>query len=169
MANEELLKDKSNSGLPDFPVGKPGDGEKMLKEKMAAYEEKVAKATAKFPERAHLEKKRLYTPLDVKSFDYLENDGFPGQYPFTRGVQPTMYRSRFWTMRAYAGFATAEETNARYKYGEFVGSRRHTAALIYNKYPKKCKKGIPSPEHPRSLPGNPNTFKKKKQDPFSKS
>lgn len=46
----------------------------------------------------------------------MEKNGFPGQYPFTRGVQPTMYRSRLWTMRAYAGFATAEETNARYKY-----------------------------------------------------
>lgn len=61
-------------------------------------------------------KQRLYTPLDIDGFNYLEKDGFPGQYPFTRGVQPTMYRGRLWTMRAYAGFATAEETNARYKY-----------------------------------------------------
>jgi len=48
--------------------------------------------------------------------EYLEKLGFPGEYPFTRGVQPTMYRSRFWTMRQYAGFATAEETNQRYRY-----------------------------------------------------
>jgi methylmalonyl-CoA mutase N-terminal domain/subunit len=47
---------------------------------------------------------------------YLDRLGFPGEYPFTRGVQPTMYRSRFWTMRQYAGFATAEETNARYRF-----------------------------------------------------
>jgi methylmalonyl-CoA mutase N-terminal domain/subunit len=59
---------------------------------------------------------RLYTPLDLDSFDYKEKLGFPGEYPFTRGVQPTMYRGRFWTMRQYAGFATAEETNRRYKF-----------------------------------------------------
>ena len=82
-----------------------------------AYDAKVAKAIAKFPERQHLSEKRLYTPLDIdEKFDYNSKLGFPGQYPFTRGVQPTMYRGRLWTMRAYAGFATAEETNARYKY-----------------------------------------------------
>jgi methylmalonyl-CoA mutase N-terminal domain/subunit len=59
---------------------------------------------------------RLYTPIDVAPSDYCEDLGFPGEYPFTRGVQPTMYRGRFWTMRQYAGFATAEETNKRYKY-----------------------------------------------------
>ena len=48
--------------------------------------------------------------------DYLEQLGFPGQYPFTRGVQPNMYRGRFWTMRQYAGFATAEESNRRYRF-----------------------------------------------------
>ncbi len=48
--------------------------------------------------------------------DYEEKLGFPGEYPYTRGVQPTMYRSRFWTMRQYAGFGTAEESNKRYRY-----------------------------------------------------
>src|SRR3989304_3123084 len=48
--------------------------------------------------------------------EYLDNLGFPGEYPYTRGVQPTMYRSRFWTMRQYAGFSTAEESNKRYRY-----------------------------------------------------
>ena len=89
----------------------------MLQQGLDSYNAKVAKATAKFPERPHMDaKQRLYTPLDIEGFNYLEKDGFPGQYPFTRGVQPTMYRGRLWTMRAYAGFATAEETNARYKY-----------------------------------------------------
>src|SRR6056297_131189 len=60
--------------------------------------------------------KRLYTPEDVRDNDYLDDLGFPGQYPFTRGVQPTMYRGRYWTMRQYAGFGTARETNERYKY-----------------------------------------------------
>ena len=87
-----------------------------LQQGLAEYDAKVAKATAKFPERKEFAAQRLYTPLDVEGFDYSEKLGFPGQYPFTRGVQPTMYRGRLWTMRAYAGFATAEETNARYKY-----------------------------------------------------
>ena len=86
-------------------------------------EEKVKKAISRFPERkekfttgSNLEVDRLYTPEDVKNSNYSEKLGFPGEYPFTRGVQPTMYRGRLWTMRQYAGFATAEESNKRYKY-----------------------------------------------------
>ena len=59
---------------------------------------------------------RIYTPLDVADADYLEKLGFPGEYPFTRGVYTTMYRARLWTMRQYAGFGTAEQTNKRFKY-----------------------------------------------------
>jgi methylmalonyl-CoA mutase N-terminal domain/subunit len=57
-----------------------------------------------------------YTPADLDGFDYLRDLGFPGEFPFTRGVQPTMYRGRFWTMRQYAGFSDAGESNRRYKY-----------------------------------------------------
>jgi methylmalonyl-CoA mutase, N-terminal domain len=60
--------------------------------------------------------KPLFTPLDVSAENYGEHVGFPGQYPFTRGIQPTMYRGRFWTMRQYAGFGTAKESNLRYRY-----------------------------------------------------
>ncbi len=60
--------------------------------------------------------KRLYTPLDVADQDYLRDLGQPGEYPFTRGVHATGHRGRLWTMRMFAGFGTAEETNARYKY-----------------------------------------------------
>ena len=59
---------------------------------------------------------RLYTPLDIEDMDYQAELGFPGLYPYTRGVQPTMYRGRLWTMRQYAGFASAEESNRRYRY-----------------------------------------------------
>ena len=59
---------------------------------------------------------RLYTPLDTAGLDYTRDLGFPGEYPFTRGVHSTMHRGRLWTMRMFAGFGTAEETNARYKY-----------------------------------------------------
>ncbi|MDP6156843.1 MAG: methylmalonyl-CoA mutase family protein [Candidatus Thermoplasmatota archaeon] len=58
----------------------------------------------------------LYGPGDISDFDFFRDLGFPGEYPFTRGVQPTMYRGRLWTMRQFAGFGTAEETNERYKY-----------------------------------------------------
>ncbi|TEU10057.1 methylmalonyl-CoA mutase [Candidatus Bathyarchaeota archaeon] len=59
---------------------------------------------------------RLYTPLDVGDFDYLKDLGFPGEPPFTRGIYATQYRGRLWTMRQYSGYASAEETNRRYKY-----------------------------------------------------
>lgn len=60
--------------------------------------------------------KRLYTPLDFDLEQFNDKIGFPGEYPFTRGVQPTMYRGKFWTMRQYAGFGTAKESNERYKF-----------------------------------------------------
>lgn len=59
---------------------------------------------------------RIYTPLDVADLDYMDDLGFPGDYPYTRGIHPSMYRGRLWTMRMFAGFGTAEETNARFKY-----------------------------------------------------
>lgn len=93
-----------------------------LKSQFTLWDEKTQKSLAKYPERrksfinaSNLEVKRAYTPLDV-DVNYTEDLGLPGEYPFTRGVQPTMYRGRFWTMRQYAGMATAEESNARYRY-----------------------------------------------------
>ena len=87
-----------------------------LKAKLAAYNDTYAKQCAKHPERVGLKHKNLYTPLDLEGFDYEKDLGFPGEYPYTRGVQPTMYRGKLWTMRMYAGFSTAEESNKRYKY-----------------------------------------------------
>lgn len=87
-----------------------------LKAKLEKYEAGCKKAEAKFPERVGLRHNKVYTPLDIEGFDYENDLGLPGEYPYTRGVQPTMYRSRFWTMRMYAGFATAEESNKRYRY-----------------------------------------------------
>ena len=82
----------------------------------------LAKALQRSPERADgfatssLDVHRLYTPLDIADLDYERDLGFPGEYPFTRGVQPTMYRGRLWTMRQYAGFGTAEESNEKFRY-----------------------------------------------------
>jgi len=83
----------------------------------------VAKTIAKSPERrkefttiSGTPVERLYTPLDIQGTDYDRDLGFPGEFPYTRGVQPTMYRGRYWTMRQYAGFGSAKDTNARYRY-----------------------------------------------------
>lgn len=87
------------------------------------YENLVKKITKKHPEREKFflsgsskEVKRIYTNEDISKIDYNSEIGYPGMYPFTRGIQPTMYRGRLWTMRQYAGFGTAEESNKRYKY-----------------------------------------------------
>jgi methylmalonyl-CoA mutase N-terminal domain/subunit len=78
----------------------------------------AAERRERFATSSDLEIADLYTAADLEAVDFsAERDlGLPGEYPFTRGVQPTMYRSRFWTMRQYAGFATAEETNRRFRY-----------------------------------------------------
>ncbi len=70
----------------------------------------------RFTTDSSIELKPFYSPEDLPSFDAKSQLGFPGEYPFTRGIYPTMYRGRLWTMRQYAGFGTAEETNARYRY-----------------------------------------------------
>ncbi|MFC1850254.1 methylmalonyl-CoA mutase [candidate division CSSED10-310 bacterium] len=77
----------------------------------------------KYPERkksfqtsSRMNVKGLYSAADVEGIDAENNIGFPGEYPFSRGIQPTMYRGRFWTMRQYAGFGSAEDTNRRYRY-----------------------------------------------------
>lgn len=84
--------------------------------------ETYQKSLAKMPERkvAHktlsdIAPEPLYTPEDLKDFDYAEKLGYPGEYPYTRGVYGSMYRSRLWTMRMFAGFGTAEQTNERFK------------------------------------------------------
>ncbi|HSF79974.1 MAG TPA: methylmalonyl-CoA mutase family protein [Anaerolineales bacterium] len=96
----------------------------QLREESEKWEEiNLQKSLAHMPERKNEfittssePVARLYTPLDVADLDYQRDLGFPGEYPFTRGVHPTMHRGRLWTMRMFAGFGTAEETNARFKY-----------------------------------------------------
>jgi methylmalonyl-CoA mutase, N-terminal domain len=96
--------------------------ERMEKEYQEWLEE-FRNATKKMPERlerfstvSDMEIKSLYTPLDIKDKDFFEDIGFPGFYPFTRGVQSTMYRARLWTMRMFAGLGSAEDTNNRFHY-----------------------------------------------------
>ncbi|MEM0284046.1 MAG: methylmalonyl-CoA mutase family protein [Sulfolobales archaeon] len=100
-----------------------------LKQKLAEWEnELVLPLLKKVPERKKifsteegLEVKRVYTPVDLREWDYLEKLGFPGAYPFTRGIYPTMYRGRPWTIRQYAGYGSAEDTNERYRYLLSIG------------------------------------------------
>jgi methylmalonyl-CoA mutase N-terminal domain/subunit len=100
------------------------DIKKKVQEAYNNWDEKVYQKTlSKFPEQkkefttqSFSKVKPIYSPLDVDESSYNEKIGFPGLYPFTRGVQPTMYRGRFWTMRQYAGFGTAKESNERYRY-----------------------------------------------------
>jgi len=97
---------------------------KRIEEAKKQWENRILnKVLPQFPERkekfvtgSNQEVNRLYDPLDLEDFDYLADLSFPGDYPYTRGVQPTMYRGKLWTMRQYAGFGDAEESNKRYKY-----------------------------------------------------
>ncbi len=95
-----------------------------IREALKRWEENTLKKTlAKAPERQEqfethsgVPVERLYTPVVLADWEYRTALGFPGEYPLTRGIQPTMYRGRLWTMRQYAGFGTAEETNRRFRY-----------------------------------------------------
>jgi methylmalonyl-CoA mutase N-terminal domain/subunit len=112
--------------------------EKLQKDLKRWEEESVANTLKRFPERkdefatsSGIPVNRLYTPLDSAERDYAKELGFPGTYPFTRGVQPTLYRGRFWTMRQYSGFATAKETNERFRFLLEQGQTGLSVALLH--------------------------------------
>ncbi len=97
--------------------------ERIAEEKERWQETTLKKALDRSSERSDTEfrtsstlTQRLYTPLDVADTDYDRDVGFPGEYPYTRGIQPTMYRGRLWSIRQYAGYGTAEETNERFRF-----------------------------------------------------
>src|SRR5207245_3265451 len=105
-----------------WPVG--SGKEKSLRALLEEWSEgTLGESMARLPERrasftrdSGIPVERLYTPLDLEGTDYASAIGFPGRYPFTRGIHPTMYRSRFWTMRQYSGFGDARETNRRLRF-----------------------------------------------------
>lgn len=100
------------------------DENKKITERQESWEKKIVPNWLKrHPERrrefhnlSEISIKRLYTPKDTQEFNYVRDLGFPGEFPFTRGVHATMYRGRLWTMRQFSGFGTAEQTNKRFKY-----------------------------------------------------
>jgi methylmalonyl-CoA mutase N-terminal domain/subunit len=121
-----MLEQKSTEPeLPEVEQGTLFDKEELdrLHVQRTQWEEDfVRKSVERIPERDNLITtsgvpiERLYTPEDVRGLDYQRDLGYPGAYPYTRGVQPTMYRAKPWTMRMFAGFGTAEDTNKRFKY-----------------------------------------------------
>ncbi|MFI4951397.1 MAG: methylmalonyl-CoA mutase family protein, partial [Caulobacterales bacterium] len=105
------------------PVFAPESVAKVKEERARWERETVAPATRRMPERpaetttqSGMPINRIYTPEDAAGLDYGRDLGMPGEYPYTRGAQPTMYRAKPWTMRMFAGFGTAEETNERFHY-----------------------------------------------------
>jgi methylmalonyl-CoA mutase N-terminal domain/subunit len=120
MAQKALTPTEMNGFTAEGDV--PGDLAALRAATTAWREGTLKKSVAKMPERkarfstwSDLDMPDVLTPADVK-LDYAQDLGLPGEYPFTRGVQPTMYRSRLWTMRMFAGFGTPEQTNERFKY-----------------------------------------------------
>ena len=90
--------------------------EEWQKENYIPLKEKHPERKTRFENLSGIEIKNLYTPVDIADDDYLKHSGFPGDMPFLRGIHSTMHRGRLWTMRQFAGFGSAEETNQRYKY-----------------------------------------------------
>jgi methylmalonyl-CoA mutase N-terminal domain/subunit len=100
------------SKLSDVARGREAWGDHTLRDTLERRPERRERFITTSSEPVN----RLYTPLDVQNLDYMEDLGFPGEYPFTRGIHSTMHRGRLWTMRMFAGFGSAEETNRRFKY-----------------------------------------------------
>jgi len=118
---------------------------KKGKEKWLEKRSQMKDRDFKFETVSCMPVKDIYTPEDVADLDYMRDLGYPGKYPFTRGVQPNMYRGRLWTMRQFAGFGTAKESNQRYK---FLLSRGQTGLSVAFDMPTIM--GYDS-DHPRSL------------------
>lgn len=111
---------------------------KEIEKRKEVWKKASEKVIANFPERkklfvtsSNIAVERVYTPLDIQNLEYMRDLGFPGEYPYTRGVYPTMYRGRLWTMRQYAGFGTAEQTNKRFKYLLSQGQTGLSVAFDY--------------------------------------
>ena len=104
-----MVTDKADSKIGDAKSN-------WEKNTLSPHQKKHADRREEFVTTSSTPVKAIYTPLDVPDFDYMKDLGFPSEYPYTRGVQPSMYRGRLWTMRQFAGMGSAEETNDRFKF-----------------------------------------------------
>jgi len=102
-----------NDKILDLIKNKKNDWEKNNYKKLLENHPERKKS---FENLSNIKIKNIYSPYDIKDLNYLKDIGFPGEYPFLRGIHSTMHRGRLWTMRQFAGFGSAEETNQRYKY-----------------------------------------------------
>jgi len=118
---------------------------KQVREQLAVKEDPAKLRSPKFETTSGITLKNSYTPADIENFNVLTDLGKPGSYPFTRHVQPTGYRGRLWTMRQYAGFGTAEESNTRYRY---LLEQGQTGLSVAFDLPTQI--GM-DPDHPMSL------------------
>ena len=135
MLDQKPLANEANTGEQDGQAQQPRPEsttgplyareslEQIASEQQRWEETTVAQSARRIPEQreqfstqSDMPIRRLYTPVDTAGLDYERDLGFPGEFPYTRGAQPTMYRAKPWTMRMFAGFGTAEETNERFKY-----------------------------------------------------
>ena len=122
MLEQKATDTSTQSALEQGTLFDKAELERLTVEKERWEDTTVRKSLERVPERENLittsgvPLNRIYTPLDNAHIDYERDIGFPGEYPYTRGVQPTMYRAKPWTMRMFAGFGTAEDTNRRFKY-----------------------------------------------------
>ena len=135
MLDQKPLANEANTGEQDGQAQQPRPDsttgplyareslEQIASEQQRWEETTVAQSARRIPEQreqfstqSDMPIRRLYTPVDTAGLDYERDLGFPGEFPYTRGAQPTMYRAKPWTMRMFAGFGTAEETNERFKY-----------------------------------------------------
>jgi len=119
--NKDKCKDKKDKAAPSTPANQTDLA--LINQEYQKWKKLYEDALAQAPEKdkdltttSGRKVKELYTPSDVQKIDYLRDIGFPGEYPYTRGIHPTMYHGRYWTMRQFSGFGTAEDTNQRYKY-----------------------------------------------------
>ena len=102
-------------------MGEKGENSRgEIKKEKENWEEKSFKKLKERKEKFITSSSRvinpLYTPLDISEFNYSQHLGFPGEYPFTRGIYPNMYRGKLWTMRQFSGFGTARDSNQRFKF-----------------------------------------------------
>src|SRR6266699_5944153 len=93
-----------------------GELERWQRETLEPLLKEHSETKERFENGSLEEVKRLYTPADLANLDFSRDVAFPGEFPYTRGIHPTGYRGKLWTMRQFAGFSTPEQTNARFKY-----------------------------------------------------
>ena len=117
-----------DSGEPEETTEKSGQRERTT---LKRYLESRPEREPEFTTNSGFHVKRLYTPADLSNLDLSEDVSYPGEYPYTRGIHPTMYRGRLWTMREFSGFGTAEETNRRFKYLLSEGETGLSVAFDY--------------------------------------